>query len=167
MHFATDDVRIENLRPLIPPAILMEELPLDADQEKNVASARAEIGDVLSGKDDRLLLVVGPCSVHDTQAALDYAGRLKAVRDRHRDELVIAMRTYFEKPRTTVGWKGLINDPDLDDTFSINRGLRVTRAFLRDVVSLGVPTATEFLDPITPQFLADLVAWGAIGARTT
>jgi 3-deoxy-7-phosphoheptulonate synthase len=167
MLFATDDVRIENLRPLIPPAILMEELPLDADQEKSVATARAEIGDVLSGKDDRLLLVVGPCSVHDTQAALEYAGRLKAVRDRHRDDLVIAMRTYFEKPRTTVGWKGLINDPDLDDTFSINRGLRVTRAFLRDVVSLGVPTATEFLDPITPQFLADLVAWGAIGARTT
>jgi 3-deoxy-7-phosphoheptulonate synthase len=167
MLFATDDVRIENLRPLIPPAILMEELPLDAAQEKSVAAARAEIGDVLAGKDDRLLLVVGPCSVHDTQAALDYARRLKVVRDRHRDDLVIVMRTYFEKPRTTVGWKGLINDPDLDDTFSINRGLRITRAFLRDVVALGVPTATEFLDPITPQFLADLVAWGAIGARTT
>jgi 3-deoxy-7-phosphoheptulonate synthase len=167
MLFATDDVRIENLRPLIPPAILMEELPLDADQAKSVATARAEIGEVLAGRDDRLLLVVGPCSVHDTQAALDYAARLKVLRDRHRDDLVIAMRTYFEKPRTTVGWKGLINDPDLDDTFSINRGLRITRAFLRDVISLGLPTATEFLDPITPQFLADLVAWGAIGARTT
>jgi 3-deoxy-7-phosphoheptulonate synthase len=167
MPFATDDIRIENLRPLIPPAILMEELPLDADQAKSVATARAEIGDVLAGRDDRLLLVVGPCSVHDTRAALDYAARLKVLRDRHRDDLVIAMRTYFEKPRTTVGWKGLINDPDLDDTFSINRGLRITRSFLRDVITLGVPTATEFLDPITPQFLADLVAWGAIGARTT
>jgi 3-deoxy-7-phosphoheptulonate synthase len=167
MLFATDDVRIQNLRPLIPPAILMEELPLDADQARSVASARAEIGDVLSGKDDRLLLVVGPCSVHDTRAALEYAARLKVVRERHRNDVVVVMRTYFEKPRTTVGWKGLINDPDLDDTFSINRGLRVTRAFLRDVVALGLPTATEFLDPITPQFLADLVAWGAIGARTT
>jgi 3-deoxy-7-phosphoheptulonate synthase len=167
MPFATDDVRIENLRPLIPPAILMEELPLTGEQAQTVAAARSEIADVLAGKDDRLLLVVGPCSVHDTQAALEYATRLKAVRDRHRDDVVIAMRTYFEKPRTTVGWKGLINDPDLDDTFSINRGLRVTRAFLRDVVALGLPPATEFLDPITPQFLADLVAWGAIGARTT
>jgi 3-deoxy-7-phosphoheptulonate synthase len=167
MLFATDDVRIENLRPLIPPAILMEELPLAAEQAKSVATARAQIGDVLSGKDDRVLLVVGPCSVHDTRAALDYAARLKTVRDRHQDDLVIAMRTYFEKPRTTVGWKGLINDPDLDDTFSINRGLRITRSFLRDIVALGLPTATEFLDPITPQFHADLVAWGAIGARTT
>jgi len=167
MLFATDDVRIDNLKPLLPPAILMEELPLSDEQARNVATARAEIGAVLEGKDDRVLLVVGPCSVHDTKAALDYAGRLKAVADRHRGELVIAMRTYFEKPRTTVGWKGLINDPDLDDTFSINRGLRVARAFLRDVVALGLPTATEFLDPITPQFFADLVAWGAIGARTT
>jgi 3-deoxy-7-phosphoheptulonate synthase len=165
--FATDDVRIQNLRPLLPPAILMEELPLGEEQAKTVATARAEIAAVLEGKDDRLLLVVGPCSVHDTKAALEYAGRLKTVADRHRSDLVIAMRTYFEKPRTTVGWKGLINDPDLDDTFSINRGLRITRAFLRDVVSLGLPTAAEFLDPITPQFHADLVAWGAIGARTT
>jgi 3-deoxy-7-phosphoheptulonate synthase len=167
MLFATDDVRIQNLRPLIPPAILMEELPLSDEQARSVAAARAEIGAVLGGTDDRLLLVVGPCSVHDTKAALDYAARLKTAADRHRNDLVIVMRTYFEKPRTTVGWKGLINDPDLDDTFSINRGLRVTRAFLRDVVALGLPTATEFLDPISPQFLADLVSWGAIGARTT
>jgi 3-deoxy-7-phosphoheptulonate synthase len=167
MQFATDDVRIENLRPLLPPAILMEELPLDQDQARFVATARAEIGDVLEGRDDRLVVVVGPCSVHDTTAALDYAQRLRAAADRYRSDLVVVMRTYFEKPRTTVGWKGLINDPDLDGGFAINRGLRVARSFLRDVVALGVPTATEFLDPITPQFVADLVTWGAIGARTT
>jgi len=167
MLFATDDVRIVNLRPLLPPAILMEELPLADDQARAVATVRGEIAAILEGRSDRMLLVVGPCSVHDTKAALDYAGRLKEVAQRHEGELVVAMRTYFEKPRTTVGWKGLINDPDLDDTFAINRGLRVTRAFLRDVVALGLPTATEFLDPITPQFLADLVSWGAIGARTT
>jgi 3-deoxy-7-phosphoheptulonate synthase len=165
--FATDDVRIEKLRPLLPPAILMEEIPLDEDQARQVATARAEVGDVLGGRDDRLVVVVGPCSVHDTQAALDYAGRLKLAADRHKGELVVVMRTYFEKPRTTVGWKGLINDPELDGSFAINRGLRVARAFLRDVVALGLPTGTEFLDPITPQFVADLVAWGAIGARTT
>jgi 3-deoxy-7-phosphoheptulonate synthase len=165
--FATDDVRIDKLRPLLPPAILMEELPLDEDQARQVATARTEVGDVLGGRDDRLVVVVGPCSVHDTKAALEYAGRLKQAADRHRGELVVVMRTYFEKPRTTVGWKGLINDPDLDGSFAINRGLRVARAFLRDVVALGLPTGTEFLDPITPQFVADLVAWGAIGARTT
>ncbi len=164
--FATDDVRIDKLRPLLPPAILMEDLPLDADQERQVSTARSEIGDILLGRDDRLVVVVGPCSVHDTRAALDYASRLKPAADRHRGELMVVMRTYFEKPRTTVGWKGLINDPDLDGSFAINRGLRVARAFLRDVVALGLPTGTEFLDPITPQFVADLVAWGAIGART-
>jgi 3-deoxy-7-phosphoheptulonate synthase len=165
--FATDDVRIDKLRPLLPPAILMEELPLDEEQARQVAMARSEIGDILLGRDDRLVVVVGPCSVHDTNAALDYASRLKQAADRHRGELVVVMRTYFEKPRTTVGWKGLINDPDLDGSFAINRGLRVARGFLRDVVALGLPTATEFLDPITPQFVADLVSWGAIGARTT
>jgi 3-deoxy-7-phosphoheptulonate synthase len=165
--FTTDDVRIDRLRPLLPPAILMEEVPLDEDQARQVATSRAEVGDVLSGRDDRLVVVVGPCSVHDTKAALDYAARLKQAADRHRGELVVVMRTYFEKPRTTVGWKGLINDPDLDGSFAINRGLRVARAFLRDVVALGLPTGTEFLDPITPQFVADLVSWGAIGARTT
>ena len=165
--FATDDVRIDKLRPLVPPAILMEELPLSDDQERQVSSARGEIGDILEGRDDRLVVVVGPCSVHDTKAALDYAARLKRAADRHKSDLMVVMRTYFEKPRTTVGWKGLINDPDLDGSFAINRGLRVARAFLRDVVALGLPTGTEFLDPITPQFVADLVAWGAIGARTT
>jgi 3-deoxy-7-phosphoheptulonate synthase len=165
--FATDDIRIEKLRPLLPPAILMEELPLDDDQARQIATARTEIGDILMGRDDRLTIVVGPCSVHDTKAALDYAARLKGAADRFRGELVVVMRTYFEKPRTTVGWKGLINDPDLDGSFAINRGLRVARQFLRDVVALGLPTAMEFLDPITPQFVADLVSWGAIGARTT
>jgi 3-deoxy-7-phosphoheptulonate synthase len=167
MPIAIDDTRIENLRPLLPPAILMEELPLDPEQTARVAEARAEIGEILAGKNDRLVVVVGPCSVHDTRAALDYARRLRVAADRHRADLFVAMRTYFEKPRTTVGWKGLINDPDLDGSFAINRGLRVARAFLRDIVALGLPTATEFLDPITPQFVADLVAWGAIGARTT
>lgn len=167
MFTAVDDLRIHNLRPLIPPAILIEELPLDEAQAKCVADARAEIGAIVSGKDERLLVIVGPCSIHDPSAALDYAARLKQAEVAFASELRIVMRTYFEKPRTTVGWKGLINDPDLNGQFSINQGLRVARRFLRDVVSLGVPTATEFLDPITPQFVADVVSWGAIGARTT
>jgi 3-deoxy-7-phosphoheptulonate synthase len=164
---STDDVRIENLRPLLPPAILIEEIALDSDQAMRVATAREEIAAVMDGRDDRLVIVVGPCSIHDTTAALEYAKKLKALADRYRSDLCIVMRTYFEKPRTTVGWKGLINDPDLDGSFAINRGLRIARGFLRDVLSLGVPPGTEFLDPITPQFVADLVAWGAIGARTT
>jgi 3-deoxy-7-phosphoheptulonate synthase len=164
---STDDVRIENLRPLLPPAILMEEIALDSDQATRVATARDEIAAVIEGRDDRLVVVVGPCSIHDTQAALEYATKLKALSDRYRSDLCIVMRTYFEKPRTTVGWKGLINDPDLDGSFAINRGLRVARGFLRDVISIGLPPGTEFLDPISPQFVADLVAWGAIGARTT
>jgi 3-deoxy-7-phosphoheptulonate synthase len=145
----------------------MEEIALDADQATRVATAREEIAAVIDGRDDRLLVVVGPCSIHDTQAALEYAKKLRALADRYRSDLCVVMRTYFEKPRTTIGWKGLINDPDLDGSFAINRGLRVARGFLRDVVSLGLPPGTEFLDPITPQFVADLVAWGAIGARTT
>jgi 3-deoxy-7-phosphoheptulonate synthase len=167
MFIAVDDVRIVNLRPLIPPAILMEELPLGEEQTAHIAEVRAEAGAIIEGKDDRLLVIVGPCSIHDPAAALDYAGRLKEAAAPLGRELCVIMRTYFEKPRTTVGWKGLINDPDLDGQFSINRGLRVARKFLRDVVSLGLATATEFLDPITPQFVADVVAWGAIGARTT
>jgi 3-deoxy-7-phosphoheptulonate synthase len=163
----TDDLRITSLRPLLPPAILMEELPMTDENEALVGAARSQVGAIIEGKDDRLLVVVGPCSIHDTSAALDYAARLKAQADQYAGELKIVMRTYFEKPRTTVGWKGLINDPDLDGSFAINRGLRVARKFLRDVVSLGLPTATEFLDPISPQFVADLVSWGAIGARTT
>jgi 3-deoxy-7-phosphoheptulonate synthase len=166
MH-RTDDLRIEELRPLIPPAILMEELPLGERASDLVWKSRSEIARIISGADDRLLVVVGPCSVHDPIAALDYAKRLALLAPRFRDELYIVMRVYFEKPRTTVGWKGLINDPHLDESFAINEGLRKARRFLLDVLELGLPAGTEFLDPITPQFIADLVSWGAIGARTS
>lgn len=163
----TDDVRIDSIRPLIPPAILIEQLPLDPGAEEFIVDSRRAISRILKREDDRLLIVVGPCSVHDTVAALDYAERLKKEAERFEDELLIVMRTYFEKPRTTVGWKGLINDPNLDGSFEINQGLHRARQFLRDVVALKMPTGTEFLDPISPQFIADLVCWGAIGARTT
>ncbi|MFW2388543.1 MAG: 3-deoxy-7-phosphoheptulonate synthase [Polyangiales bacterium] len=163
----TDDVRIQDLRPLIPPAILMEEIHPGEEAIGRIAKARTEISDVVHGRDDRLLVVVGPCSIHDPDAALDYAKRLKGLRERHSKDLVIVMRTYFEKPRTTVGWKGLINDPNLDDSFDINHGLRVARGFLSTLAEMDLPTGTEFLDPISPQFVADLVSWGAIGARTT
>ena len=167
MFYTTDDVRIESLRPLIPPAILMEELPVSEEDTRLIAEARAEVARIVTGEDDRLVIVVGPCSIHDPEAGIEYAKRLKVVADALRADLKIVMRTYVEKPRTTVGWKGLINDPKLDGSFSINLGLRVARKFLLDVVELGMPTATEFLDPISPQFVADLVSWGAIGARTT
>ena len=163
----TDDVRIDSLRPLIPPAILMEELPASEADTQLIAEARADVARIVTGEDDRLVVVVGPCSIHDPEAGLEYARRLKPLSDTLRADLKIVMRTYFEKPRTTVGWKGLINDPKLDGSFSINLGLRVARKFLLEVVQLGMPTATEFLDPISPQFVADLVSWGAIGARTT
>jgi len=167
MPVLTDDVRIDTLKPLLPPAILMEEIPLSEAATRAVVEARTEVARVIDGKDDRLVVVVGPCSIHDPEAGLEYARRLKPLVDKLSPDLKIVMRTYFEKPRTTVGWKGLINDPKLDGSFAINQGLRVARTFLRDVVELGLPTALEFLDPITPQFMADLVAWGAIGARTT
>jgi 3-deoxy-7-phosphoheptulonate synthase len=167
MDFTTDDVRIKRLRPLIPPAILIEELPLSLAEAAFVSERRKAIGAVICGQDPRLLVVVGPCSIHDPAAALDYAGRLERVARQYVDDLLIVMRTYFEKPRTTVGWKGLINDPDLDGSFSINRGLRIARGFLLELVRAGVATGTEFLDPISPQFIADLVCWGAIGARTS
>ena len=167
MQHRTDDLRIEGTRPLLPPAILMEELPLDERASTLVWQSRAEIARIIHGADDRLLVVVGPCSVHDTGAALEYAGRLARVAERYHDELCVVMRVYFEKPRTTVGWKGLINDPHLDGSFAINEGLRKARRFLLDVLALGLPAGTEFLDPITPQFVADLVSWGAIGARTS
>jgi 3-deoxy-7-phosphoheptulonate synthase len=163
----TDDVRIEGLRPLIPPAILMEEIHPGEEPIQRIARARQQISEIVHGKDDRLLVVVGPCSIHDPVAALDYAKRLKALRDQHAKDLFIVMRTYFEKPRTTVGWKGLINDPNLDGSFDINHGLRVARGFLSTLAEMELPTGTEFLDPISPQFVADLVSWGAIGARTT
>ncbi len=167
MFSPTDDVRIESLNPLLPPAILMEELPLGEVQASLVARARSDAAKIIQRTDDRLLVVIGPCSIHDPEAGLDYAERLARAQERTKADLLIVMRTYFEKPRTTVGWKGLINDPDLDGSFRINRGLRVARKFLLDVLDIGLPTGTEFLDPISPQFIADLVSWGAIGARTT
>ncbi len=162
----TDDVRIQSLRPLLPPAILMEEVPCSDAGLQHVTDARRSVSDVLGGRDQRLVVVVGPCSIHHAGAGLEYAGRLQETSKQYSDQLLVVMRTYFEKPRTTIGWKGLINDPRLDNSFAINHGLRVARGFLRDVVELGLPTGTEFLDPISPQFIADLVAWGAIGART-
>jgi 3-deoxy-7-phosphoheptulonate synthase len=162
----TDDVRIRHLRPLLPPAILMEELPANADACQVVAKGRREVAEILRGNDDRLVVVVGPCSIHDPEAGLEYARHLRSAADAYREDLCIVMRVYFEKPRTIVGWKGLINDPHLDDSYAINDGLRIARRFLLNVVQLGVPAGTEFLDPITPQFIADLVSWGAIGART-
>jgi 3-deoxy-7-phosphoheptulonate synthase len=167
MAVLTDDVRIDTLKPLLPPAILMEEIPLGEPQSRAVAESRTEVANIIDGTDDRLVVVVGPCSIHDPEAGLEYARRLQAIVPDLSADLKIVMRTYFEKPRTTVGWKGLINDPKLDGSFAINQGLRVARTFLRDVVDIGLPTALEFLDPITPQFMADLVSWGAIGARTT
>ncbi len=167
MLHPTDDLRIDELRPLIPPAILMEELPLGEAASALVSKSRNDISQVLHGEDDRLITIVGPCSVHDPVAGLDYAQRLAETAKRFEDDLVLVMRVYFEKPRTTVGWKGLINDPRLDGSFQINEGLHRARRFLLDVLELGLPTGTEFLDPISPQFLADLISWGAIGARTS
>ena len=166
-HNPTDDVRIAGIRPLIAPAVLMADLPVDEVAEKLVNDTRSSAESILKGKDDRLLVVVGPCSIHDTSAAIEYGKRLKTVADRHADDLLIIMRVYFEKPRTTVGWKGLINDPDLNNTFDINKGLRSARGLLLELAELGVPAGTEFLDTIIPQFVADLICWGAIGARTT
>jgi 3-deoxy-7-phosphoheptulonate synthase len=167
MHFRTDDLRIDDLKPLIPPAILMEELPLDDAGSATVARSREQVVEILGGRDDRLLVVVGPCSIHDPAAGIEYATRLRKAADEHRADLFIVMRVYFEKPRSTVGWKGLINDPHLDGSFAINEGLRTGRRFLLDVTRLGLPAGCEFLDPISPQFMADVVSWGAIGARTS
>jgi 3-deoxy-7-phosphoheptulonate synthase len=163
----TDDVHISEMRPLVSPAILMEELPLGAESAAMIQSTRTDIGRIFKGEDDRLLVVVGPCSIHDPEAAIEYATRLRDIIGQFDSELLIVMRVYFEKPRTTVGWKGLINDPHLDGSFNINHGLRVARNLLLDVAAMGIPTGCEFLDTISPQFIADLVSWGAIGARTT
>jgi 3-deoxy-7-phosphoheptulonate synthase len=167
MRYDTDDVRIDRISPLIPPAILIDEIPISERASQLVAESRVAVQRIILGEDPRLLVVVGPCSIHDTRAALEYAGRLREAASRFSSSLLLAMRVYFEKPRTTVGWKGLINDPHLDGSFAINPGLRAARRLLCDIVDLGLPTATEFLDTITPQFIADLVSWGAIGARTT
>jgi 3-deoxy-7-phosphoheptulonate synthase len=162
----TDDLRIQDVRPLIPPAILHEEIPLSERASNVVAEARAAIATILAGGDDRLVVVAGPCSIHDTQAALDYAARLKQLADSATDAVLVVMRAYFEKPRTVVGWKGLINDPDLDGSYHINKGLRLARRLLLDVNELGLPTGSEFLDTQIPQHIADLTSWVCIGART-
>jgi len=161
------DVRISKISPLIPPALLLEELPCEPGVQAAVRGARADCAKIVHGKDDRLIVVVGPCSIHDPAAALDYAKRLVKVAAEVKEDLFVIMRVYFEKPRTTVGWKGLINDPDLNETFNINKGLRMARQILIEINTLGVPCGCEFLDTISPQFTADLVSWGAIGARTT
>jgi len=167
MIHPTDDLRIAGLGPLLPPAILMEELPLTERMSETVSAGRTLVAKALRGEDDRLVVVVGPCSIHDPAAALEYAGRLQSEAASLAGELIVVMRVYFEKPRTTVGWKGLINDPELDGSFHINKGLRIARKLLCDLAAAGIPTGCEFLDPITPQFITDLVGWGAIGARTT
>ena len=164
---ATDDVRIREIKPLITPHELLRGIKESAYSTQNILATRAGIHRILHGVDDRLLVIVGPCSIHDTKAGLEYAGRLLKVRNRLSEDLLIVMRVYFEKPRTTVGWKGLINDPHLDGSYDINEGLQKARQFLLDVNELGMPAAMEFLDTITPQYTADLVSWGAIGARTT
>ena len=162
-----DDLRIGTISPLSPPTVIMDEFPASPGVETVVAAARADVRRILQAEDDRLVVVIGPCSIHDPRAAIDYARRLAAERERLGDSLHIVMRAYFEKPRTTVGWKGLINDPRLDGSFRIEEGLRLARKLLIDVNAMGLPVAGEFLDVITPQYIADLVAWGAIGARTT
>ena len=163
----TDDLRIVSIDHVINPDALIARLPITADAAENTARTRREIHGILEGSDDRILVITGPCSIHDTAAAVDYAGRLVPLMARYGDDLRIVMRVYFEKPRTTVGWKGLINDPDLDDTFDINKGLALARQLLLDLNNMGVPAGTEYLDIITPQYVADLISWGAIGARTT
>ncbi len=166
-HYRTDDVRIEQGDELLAPMQVMRELPATERSEMATFEGRKAVHDILRGADDRLLVVVGPCSIHDYKAALDYATRLSAERERLKNDLAVVMRVYFEKPRTTVGWKGFINDPHLDETFDINEGIRLARKLLREINEAGVPCATEFLDLISPQYIADLIAWGAIGARTT
>jgi 3-deoxy-7-phosphoheptulonate synthase len=167
MRYITDDVRIDRLRALLPPAILMEELPVSDQASTTVALTRQAVAQCVRGQDDRLLVICGPCSIHEISAAEEYARRLHAQSIAMKDDLLLVMRVYFEKPRTTVGWKGLINDPHLDNSFAINEGLRLGRRLLRDLAEMGMPAGCEFLDPILPQFFADLVSWGAIGARTT
>jgi 3-deoxy-7-phosphoheptulonate synthase len=167
MRHETDDLRIRAMKELIAPQELIRLFPISDESSATVYHARRGICDILRDADDRLLVVVGPCSVHDVAAAREYAQRLRPLRERLADALLIVMRVYFEKPRTTVGWKGLINDPTLDGRFEINDGLKLARSLLVDINSLGVPAGTEFLDLISPQYFADLISWGAIGARTT
>jgi 3-deoxy-7-phosphoheptulonate synthase len=167
MTYATDNLRIKDIQQVSAPAEVQAEYPITDKAAETVHRSREALHGIVHERDDRMQVIVGPCSVHDTEAALEYAERLNEVRQRLSDDLEILMRVYFEKPRTTVGWKGLINDPDLDDSFHINKGLRVARKLLLDLTEMGIPPATEFLDLITPQYFSDLIAWGAIGARTT
>ena len=167
MQYLTDDVRITGMAEVQAPADLITDLPITSEQSALVFKVRHQASDIVAGRDPRLLVIVGPCSIHDPEAAREYAARLKQQADALAEHLLIVMRVYFEKPRTTVGWKGLINDPKLDDSFDINLGLRTARALLRDIVEMGLGTGTEYLDPITPQYVGDLVCWAAIGARTT
>ena len=167
MQYLTDNTRITGLMEVSPPNEIITEIPISADSSQLVFKSRKEISDILHGRDDRLVVVVGPCSIHDPESALEYAKRLKSLEAKHSNQLKIVMRVYFEKPRTTIGWKGLINDPNLDNSYDVNLGLRKARKVLLDINNLGLPAGTEFLDMITPQYLADLISWGAIGARTT
>ncbi|MFI0398561.1 MAG: 3-deoxy-7-phosphoheptulonate synthase [Thiolinea sp.] len=167
MKYQTDDLRIIGVDELVPPRKLHEELVLNQVASETVYKGRQQAHEIIHGRDDRLLVVVGPCSIHDVDAALEYATRLMQLRNSLQKDLHIIMRVYFEKPRTSVGWKGLINDPDLDNSFQINKGLRTARKLLLDLANMGMPAGTEFLDLISPQYVADLVSWGAIGARTT
>lgn len=167
MNYQNDDLRIRDIKELLPPVALLEKFPATDNAARTVARARESIHQILQGEDDRLLVVIGPCSIHDPQAAKEYASRLLKLRDELKGELEVIMRVYFEKPRTTVGWKGLINDPYMDGSFQLNDGLRMARQLLLEINDSGLPAAGEFLDMITPQYVADLMSWGAIGARTT
>ena len=167
MQYRIDDTRIRAIQEVIPPSQLHAEIPLSDSGARTVFETRKDIHKILHGEDDRLLVIMGPCSIHDPEAAREYAQRLKGLIPRVEKEICLVMRVYFEKPRTTVGWKGLINDPDLDGSFQINKGLRLARHLLTDLADIGIPAATEFLDLISPQYIADLISWGAIGARTT
>ncbi len=166
-QYETDNLRIRGITEVSKPGEIQAELPITEAAARTTFETRQQVQDIMHGRDDRLLVVVGPCSIHDTKAAMEYAERLKAIRPELEDRLLLVMRVYFEKPRTTVGWKGLINDPDLDDSFDINKGLRMARKLLIDLNNDGIPAGVEFLDLISPQYIADLVSWGAIGARTT
>ena len=167
MQYKTDDLRITAMKEVISPEQLHEDCTISESASKLIFDTRTAIHNILNGKDDRMLVIIGPCSIHDPDAARAYASRLKDLRHELADDLLIVMRVYFEKPRTTVGWKGLINDPNLDESYEINKGLHLARCLLADLNEMGVPAATEFLDLITPQYVADLISWGAIGARTT
>ncbi|CAB1275844.1 3-deoxy-7-phosphoheptulonate synthase [Candidatus Nitrosacidococcus tergens] len=166
MNFPTENLRIKEIKELIPPSQLQAELPITYEAATTVHQTRQEIQQILKGEDDRVIVIVGPCSIHDAKSAWEYAERLKQLKTKLKDNLLVIMRVYFEKPRSTVGWKGFINDPHLNDSFQINEGLHLARKLLLDLASAGIPAATEFLDLISPQYVADLISWGAIGART-